>query len=151
MNDTHYDEGTPPDVIRVLEEARITGDRLRLFYGDKDTDRDWGEENDVTGYISRSTGPVKVPILKATRRSSGGPAILTACIVRIIRCGRGDQYRHPRYHRPYYFVHSCKDDALRAKGLTTEVTADGTVVARFKSQPSAYRWIAFMTGQRMTK
>ena len=61
-----------------------TDRRVRLFLGDPETGRDWGEENDVTGYVGRSTGPSKVPLLLATRRSMGGGAILVDCVLRML-------------------------------------------------------------------
>lgn len=106
VNGTKYHSATPANVIRALEEAREGRYRIRVFYGDTDTGRDWDERYDVTGYVSRSIGPTKVPILLANARSPGGPAMLDHCIVRIRHSSKqarrrhgGDIYRHPRYHR----------------------------------------------------
>ena len=38
-------------------------------------------------YIGNSLGPLKVPLLIHNRRSSGGPAILDHCVVKIKRTG----------------------------------------------------------------
>lgn len=146
----HFHERTPQAVRNILEAARSSGGRLRVFYGDTGTGRDWGEENDVTGYIGRSTGPQRVPLMLANSRSHGGSAILDHCIVRIVRDGR-DVYKHPRYNQPDYVIYSVSDGTMRAKGYQVQVVADGDVVARFKSIVSARRWQLFMLGKRMTK
>ena len=103
---TAYHEETPDEVVRILENARQSGRdiRLRFCYGDTKTGRDWGETYDTTGYIGRSTGSIKIPILIKKINSFGGPGLLDHCIVRIERKNRGDRnyrevYRHPRYHK----------------------------------------------------
>ncbi len=53
---TWYDPRTNTKASKILEGAIGTGKILRVFYGDPETGRDWGEENDVTGFISRSGG-----------------------------------------------------------------------------------------------
>lgn len=103
INGTHYADATTQDVVDALEEARANQSRIRIYYGNVYTGCDWNEEYDVTGRLSRSTGPVKVPILLYDRRSICGPPILDHCIVRIrlanIQKARGeDLYRHRRYH-----------------------------------------------------
>lgn len=49
---------------------------------------DWNEQFDVTGYVGRSTGPIKVPLLIHNRRSLGGPAILDHCIIGVRETGK---------------------------------------------------------------
>lgn len=139
----YYRDTTPRPVIDALERARKSwGSRVRLFYGDKQTGRDWGEENDVTGRVGRTGGRIPVPILLHNSRSIGGGAILCENIVRLIVDGR-EVYRHPHYHQPAYAI------LFNSKGAS--VLADGQHVASFDSKPQAERWIAFMTGRRMTK
>src|SRR5580704_12602052 len=50
--------------------------RVRIYLGDPETGRDWGEENDVTGFIGRSTGREPVLLLLPGNRSHGGGDIL---------------------------------------------------------------------------
>ena len=142
---TYYREGTPRQVIDALENAMHTEKRVRLFYGDKETGRDWGDENEVAGTIGRSTGTIKIPLILAKRTSPGGPGILVDCIVRLIVNGR-EVYRHPKYHQPAYTV-----EASDLDGYAARVDADGKTVARFKTETGAQRWVAFMTGNRMGK
>ena len=68
-NGTWYYEETDDEVIEVLENARLSGTRIRIYLGDKETGRDWGEVCDVTGYVGRSMGPIKIPILLHNARS----------------------------------------------------------------------------------
>jgi len=105
-NDTAYHEKTPENIIQILESAR-TSNRLtclRFCFGDVETGRDWGEVYDTTGYIGRSTGSIKIPLLIKTATSSGGGGILDHCIVRIERKEHDDKtyhevYRHPKYYK----------------------------------------------------
>lgn len=122
-----------------------TDRRVRLFLGDPETGRDWGEENDVTGYVGRSTGPSKVPLLLATRRSMGGGAILVDCVLRMLVDGR-ETYRHPLYTAPVWESREGTEPTRPC-----EVWRDGKVNARFESPAARERWLAFMRGDRATK
>lgn len=96
---TYYFEETSDDMIRILEDIRKSGERVRFHWGDTATGLDWGDEYDVAGTIGRSTGPIKIPILIHNRRSTGGGGILTHCIVKIVKTkGKGVIYIHPTYH-----------------------------------------------------
>lgn len=144
---TWYSPDTPARVREVLESARKNGTRLRLFYGDDVTGRDWMEEFDVVGTIGRSTGAMKVPLIITRECRHGGPAILDDRIVRIIRTAdKRELYRHPQYHLAALAVVRKEHPDYAAS-----VTANGEIHARFKSEKSALNWIAFMRGERMAK
>ena len=83
VNGTSYHQNAPDAVIRVLENAMRTNKRIRVFYGDTETGRDWMEIYDTIGTIGRSCGQNKIPLLIKNSRSYGGCAILTDCIVKI--------------------------------------------------------------------
>ncbi len=108
-NGTAFHIDTPEQVVRILENALHTPQRLKLYLGDSDTGADWGEEHDTTGTIGRSTGNVKIPILLNNTRSIGGGAILDNCIVKI-RDMRTKQilYVHPNY-RPLHISIEASD------------------------------------------
>ena len=145
INGTTFHDETPAAVAEALERARATGERVRFWLGDPETGEDWGEENDVTGKVGRSTGQVKVPLLLANSRSRGGGAILTQNIIRLQVAGR-EVYRAANYREAVY--------TLRHEGpgdLRERVYRDGVNVANFKTQRAALRWIDFMTGKRATK
>lgn len=104
-NGTAYHFDTPDKIVGILEEARQSNRsiRLRFCFGDVETGRDWGETCDTTGYIGRSTGAIKIPLLIKTVNSTGGGGILDHCIVRIEKKINGgsyrEVYRHPKYHK----------------------------------------------------
>ena len=83
VNGTSYSVETSDKVIRVLEHCRKNGTRIVLDYGDTKTGRSWNQIYDVTGRIGRTGGNSKIPILLYNRRSMGGSAILTDCIIAI--------------------------------------------------------------------
>ena len=109
VNGTSYHVDTPKKVIDVLEKARLSREcasesmpyRLRIYLGDTKTGRDWEEIYDVTGYIGRSTGTIKIPLLVHNSRSTGGPGMLDHCIVKIRHANKrtgGVLYQHSKYH-----------------------------------------------------
>lgn len=143
INDTYYHAETPAQVINALESARVNGYRVRLFYGDAKTGRDW--LYNVSGTIGRSMGPIKIPILLSNRRSMGGGAIMDDCIVRLM-LGHCEYYRHPGYKVPDFTLMPSL-----VQGYSTEAWINGECHARFRSERSARNWVAFMRGERMAK
>jgi len=144
-----YDEATDKAVIYVIDNLIGKGVRVRLFLGDTETGRDWCEEYDVTGTISLSMGPQKVPILLASKRSSGGGAILTHCILRI-DTKNGTIYRHPKYHAPEYtIVHV--NPPLPWMVERTDGANRKDHVSSFETEAEAARWVAYMRGERWSK
>lgn len=144
---TYYKAGTPDAVRTVLESARVSERRIRLFYGDPSTP-DWMEESDVIGYVFRTTGPLRIPIILRTRNAGGGPPILDTSIQRII-CTRTHRelYRSPHYRVPIITPIHNPDGP---DGLPWDATdPEGHVVARFADRGKAMRWCAFMRGERM--
>lgn len=101
INRTAYHLETPDAICKVLEEARLKGYRQRLLldFGDTETGKSWQEKFDIAGYIGRSTGRIKIPLLIHNTRSSGGGAILDHCIIKITDT-RTKQvlYKHKKYH-----------------------------------------------------
>lgn len=77
VNGTSYHENTPDALITVLEQARKEKIRVIFDFGDTETKESWGETLDICGYIGRSIGPIKVPILVYNSRSLGGGQIST--------------------------------------------------------------------------
>lgn len=101
INDTYYNEETTDKMIQILESLRSNKTRVRFHWEDTKTGLDWGDVYDVTGHISRSTGPKKIPILINNARSMGGGGILTHCIVKITTTRKPKKiiYQHPNYHQ----------------------------------------------------
>lgn len=99
INETSFDARTPQNVAEILESARISKERIRIYLGDTKTGRDWKEEFGVIGRVGRSSGIYRVPILLYNRRSNGGGEILTRCIVKIETTrGKRILYQHEKYH-----------------------------------------------------
>lgn len=99
VDGTTYDDKADPRVIRILEEARQSGRRLCVRYGDRKTGRDWGDMR-ACGRVGRSMGPTKIPILLRTSRSTGGEGLLEASIVQITDpVRRRKLYEVPGYHK----------------------------------------------------
>jgi len=146
QNGTSYDERTPDEVIRVLENARQSRTRLHISLGETegpDQGKDWLEEFETHGYVGRSIGPVKVALLVANKRSLGGGSILTHCIVRI-RTSSGGRvlYHHPKYHHGQLEIRK-KATPIRLpdrRVLTVDVLRDGTTHASFETVEKARRW-----------
>lgn len=145
-NGTTYHAQTPAAVVDALERARLSGERVRLFYGDTETGRAWAEEHDVSGTVSRSMGPVKIPLLIANKRAHGGAGILDHCIV-AIQLGAGRfAYRHPTFNPGAWCVR-----ASDLPDYAAAVTHDGEIHARFKTDDAAARYAGFMRGERFSK
>ena len=83
INGTSFDISTNQDVINVLERCRQNRTRIKLDYGKVETGESWGEIFDVTGYVGRSNGGIKIPLLIYNSRSYGGGAILDHSIIQI--------------------------------------------------------------------
>lgn len=107
VNGTFYHDETSYEVIRILENARDPKRiyhlkhvpyRLKISFGDTKTGKAWGDVE--TGYIGRSTGTIKIPLIINNQKSTGGPALLDHCIVKIEYANKKDGgvlYQHPNY------------------------------------------------------
>ena len=147
---TTFHQETPLRVRKILEQARVQGTVLRLFYGDQNG-RDWGEENDVCGYVGRSTGSIRVPLLLEPLRDDdvlisapGGAPILDHCIVRIVHALNGHElWRRRNYRVPILYIKSGKDtfDVERQ-----EQDKPCEAIARFPTYEAAAGYQAFIQG-----
>lgn len=100
LNGTCYNVETSDEMVKLLEFLRANKTRVRFHWGNTETGHDWNDDLDVAGTIGRSTGTYKIPILIHNRRSLGGGAILTDCIVKIEYANKKDGgviYEHPNY------------------------------------------------------
>lgn len=81
INGVSYKKEAHGEVIKVLEEARASGTRLSIVYGDCKTGKPWGKE--IYGYIGKGTTTDHLPVLLASKRSGGGACIMDASILEI--------------------------------------------------------------------
>lgn len=153
---------------RVLEEAikayRTKSEEatiLRVFYGDPQTGRDWCEENDTVGFVGRTVGIMKTPILLEPLRgewgqlqsADGGCAIGTDRIVRIIDVTRHEEiYRTPNYQLPRF---TTRESGLRDLPVAV-VREDGpegkqVTCANCSNFEEAAEYISFMQGWRVAR
>lgn len=144
INGTSYHDETPDEVIRVLENARQSRTRLHISLGDTGSGKDWLEEFETHGYVGRSMGPMKVPLLIANSRSLGGGAILDHCIVRIRESAGGlVLWKHPSYHHGTLEIRRKTEPVTLPDGrtLTVDVLLDGELQAAFENITKARRYI----------
>ena len=140
---TSWDVNTSDYVIAVLETARQNHTRLHISYGDAETGRDWLEEFESYGYIGRSTGINKIPLIVHNKRSMGGGGLLDHCIVRI-RESKGGKvlWQHPKYHHGDITIH-LKDiptELSDGQKLVAEVRRDGQEQAAFTTLLKAHQY-----------
>ncbi len=160
---TWFIPGTDSRVKTILEDARKDATRnanhasiLRLFFGDTETGRDSCEEYDTVGFIGRSNGTMKVPLLIEPLRSDcgdlasadGGGQISTDGILRIIEVNTGiELYRHPKHQLPDFELHV--NEATQANPI--EVRREGQTQARFPGHEDAGEYMAFLQGYRVVR
>ena len=139
LNGFWFNEETDTKVMSVISGlTRET--RIRVWYGDNKTGKSWDEENDICGYIGRTTGTNKIPILVNNSRSYGGGALSCRSIVKIMETKtKRVLYQHPNFNQSVFTV------------IDKEVFADGEIYGRCKSEKSAQRLADFMNGKRMSK
>ena len=107
VNGSMYNVDTPDEVIKWLETSRERKQRIRIFYGDKVTGKDWCEVSDTIGYVGRLTGKYKIPLLIRNKRSLGGSVIFDHCIVKITTKDSNGKIRTVYEHPKYYLYQDC--------------------------------------------
>lgn len=147
VNGTSYDERTPPEVVRVLESARLNRTRLHISLGETGDERgrlgqDWLDENGY-GRIGRSTGSIKIPLLIHNRRSLGGPGLLDHCIVRICTSNGRVLWQHEKYNHGIIQIRPKAEPLVLEDGriLRVDVLRDGELQAAFEDVTKARRYI----------
>lgn len=142
---TCYSIETSDQVISVLDSLN-RGTRVRVWYGKDGIS--WDEENDACGYIGRSTGIVKIPLLVNNNRSLGGGALLDSSIIKIVRTeDKRTLYAHPNFKQSIFNVIVGSD----LKEYAANVNKDGVLYARCKTLKQAEKLAQFMNGERMSK
>lgn len=151
---TWFHLGTNELVKAVLEAARKDRMKVRIFLGDTDPDsptcgKSWMEEFDTVGYVGRSTGTLKVPIL-VPPGDNGGCAILDNCIVKITGTSMNvTLYEHPKFYVPEIEIKPVINQDVLNKGYPFRAVVEGKNHANFKTQKKADDWAAYMRGERM--
>ena len=147
---THFHSETPDAVRTALDNARRSGQRIRIFIGDTKTGKCWNDEYDVLGRVSRSMGDGKgghkIPILLRNSRSRGGGGILDHCIIAIATAPGHFVYKHPTLD-----LGTWTQGPTTSPGYVEAAYCNGELHAQFKTAGAAKRYIAFMRGERFAK
>lgn len=134
VNGTSYDVRTSDELIRVLESARLN--RVRVVI-----DLDWVEEHDRVGYIGRSAGSVKIPLLVYNERSMGGGGLLDHCIARVrTASGKRLLWEKPGYVPPVFEIVTAVEG-----GYTHSVLVNGELWANCRSMKEAQNVVKKMS------
>lgn len=135
MNDTQNSY-----VISILEKLYNTNKRIRIFSGNTETGKNWNEENDVMGYVGKSTGDNKIFLLVNNSRSKGGIAISINSILCIMNTSNSQIiYKHPLYKSDIWNILDCS------------VYCNNELYAITQTPEKAKKLIDFMTGKRFAK
>lgn len=91
---------TEQEIKDIIVQLYHSKKRVRFYWGDAKTGKDYGDVYDVSGTVGRSTGTQKIPLLIHNSRSRGGGGILDNCIVKITESSGAKKvlYQHPNYH-----------------------------------------------------
>lgn len=145
-NDIWYSCDTSDRVIQILDGAMKNHECIRVFYGDTETGRDWMEIYDTIGYVSRSCGNVKIPLLIKNSRSIGGTGILDDCIVKIT-IDKVIVYQQSNYRLPNMEIREASDN-LKAIGYNYSTFEDGKNDFNCKTMKQAENHVDFLKGKR---
>lgn len=142
----YFDTEGNENVLKILEDANRNHTKLRVWYGDKKTGRDWGEIYDTFGYIGRSCGTKKIPLLLKRKDSMWGGAILADCIVKIT-IDKKCVYQHPMFNQPKYRIEEASK-SLQKNGYGFSVFAGDSNIFNCKTRKQAENEVAFHLGIR---
>jgi len=147
VNNTLYGRKTPRKVIDTLEIAMVAKNRVRVYYGNPSNGESWDEEYETMGYVGRSMGEQKIPLLVHNKNSSGGGALLDDKILKIVDTKtKRVLYQHPKFHTGKFTL--CANDNTE---FPFSVYRNGELHANFPTEEKANRYIQFITGKRNAK
>ena len=135
-----FTAGTSETICNIIANNLHGNSRIRIFLGDENWY--WLEEYDIMGYIGRSTGIKKIPLLLNNRKSIGGSGILTHCIQQIT-INKIIVYKNPKWRIKEFTT------AIENEKIT--VFYDGKIQACFNTEIQAKNYIEFMQGKRNKK
>lgn len=139
-------------LMRILNNSRKYGFRVRIWYGDGKTGEAWNEEYDVVGRVGRSNGNIKIPILLSNKRSYGGVALLVGSIIRVDDIEeKRTLWKVSNFHVGKMIIEEHKEEDYPFRVFMTEDSGVISNVANFKTQLQAVHWIDFMNGKRYCK
>lgn len=142
-----FNEGTEQPIMEQLLAYMNMNPRprIRIFYGSTETGVDYCESDSVIGYIGRSFGAKKIPLLIKATNSSGGEMIKTSNIIRIT-IDKKDVYKHPKYNCNVDYKQDENGNYVLYKD--TEDLSDREAFMVVKTEESANKAKEFFTGIR---
>jgi len=145
VNGTHYHDETSDKLIEELEGARINNSRVKFIYGKYG--RRWWDTCSTYGFIGRSTGVKKIPIICPTRKSVGGDAILDNCVVQLF-VGHVQVYIDESMKDALNNYEYSIDYSDKFKKFYLNIN-DGEFISRHSTLTSARRLKDFLIGERL--
>lgn len=129
-----YHQDTNIDVINVLERARKNKTRLRIYFGDIKTGKNWNEEYNIYGYVGLSKGnKAYFPILVNNSNSFGGSGLMDNCILKIKESKGGKiLYQSKNFVPSVLEVKESNQD-----GYTHSVYVDGAIYSNHTTEKKA--------------
>lgn len=94
---TYFKKETSKEVVQLINQLIESKQRVRLFYGDSVTGRDWCRRYDTIGYIGRTMGEIPRPVLLKEKQCIDGYGIEEQNIVKLT-IKKKNAYCHPGYH-----------------------------------------------------
>ena len=147
---TWYAPNTCQPVRDILEQYRKNRKHIRIFLGDQKTGTSWLDEHEVIGQVGRSMGPMRVPLLIVKTSDTGGGAILTDCIIRLMDVASGQVlWQHEKFNVPALTIKPVTEPEVLKEGLRFEVVTVNERYARFYTERQADDFIKFLKGDRM--
>jgi hypothetical protein len=161
---THYPEGVPTKLKDVLEDCRVRERKIRIVLGDPETGKVWLEENDVVGYLGRSTGTQRALLMLSNKSAIGGPAVSVENILGVMHYSVAAAevqflYAHANLKAPMMtvLVKNCKEYPYQVATCEEIEMVGGTkqtsvieVIANCKSEPEATELKKFHQLKRLT-
>ena len=142
-----FSDNTNDKVKQVLTSCYNRKNRIRIVYGDVTTGKSYLDEYEILGYVGKSTGFRQIPLLINNSLSFGGGSILTTNILKIV----DTQTKQVLFQHENYVMPVLTKEVSSHKDYLYDVIHNGELVARFKTEKQANKYIDFMQCKRMSK
>ena len=142
-----FSDNTNEKVKQVLTSCYNRKNRVRIVYGDVITGKSYLDEDEILGYVGKSTGVKPIPLLINNSRSFGGGSILTGSILKII----DTQSKRVLFQHENCVMPILTKEISSHNDYLYDVIYNGELVARFKTEKQANNYIDFMQCKRMAK
>lgn len=139
--DLWYDSRTAPPVRQALQSAKVTGRRVRVFYGNANSGLDSMVHIGVVGWISgvRTDGLMRVG-LSEKQGVPAGHRVHELDVVRVVDIGACvDVYKHASYHLPPM-------DVIEALTGPHQLKVHGIPLFESEHKAVLTKWVRFFSG-----